>query len=163
MARSASYARRSGLAFVTVVMLLAGCSSAGEPAASSSSPARSPLTPVPVTSGPVTSSAPATQVPTYLERVRWAPSRGGRSLRVFPTHTGRTTQQDGAAEVAWQQVVRLAPTATTPTMKAQFDCHWTFARVAQPDKRSWNLETWRPVVSPQAMFDTRCNPGGPEE
>lgn len=91
------------------------------------------------------------------------PSDGGRSLRVVPTRAARVAEGEAGAAAAWKQVLRLAPAADTPTMKAQFDCHWTFARVAKPDKPSWNLETWRPVVSGQTMFDTRCNPGCPEE
>ncbi len=89
------------------------------------------------------------------------PGNGGRSLQVFPTQVARTATSDTGATAAWKLVVHLAPGADTPTMKAQFDCHWMFARVAKPGKSSWDLETWRPVVSAQAMFDTRCNPGGP--
>ena len=37
-----------------------------------------------------------------------------------------------------------------------------FARIAEPDKPSWNLEPWRPVVTESEMVDSRCNPGGPE-
>ncbi|MDQ2852063.1 MAG: DUF2599 domain-containing protein [Actinomycetota bacterium] len=80
----------------------------------------------------------------------------------MPTATGRSTRIGGAMARAWRQVVQRAPAANTPTMKAQFDCHWELARLAAPNKPSWNLETWRPVVSAQRMFDTRCNPGGPE-
>jgi hypothetical protein len=47
-------------------------------------------------------------------------------------------------------------------MRAQFDCHWRFARIVEPDKPSWNLEPWRPVVTESEMVDARCNPGGPE-
>lgn len=99
----------------------------------------------------------------YVDRVRWVPDAQGRSLRVYPSATGRAATVDGAMAAAWRQVTQLAPAADTPTMKAQFDCHWTFARLTEPNKASWNLETWRPVVSAQTMFDSRCNPGGPEE
>ncbi|MBO1767262.1 DUF2599 domain-containing protein [Allobranchiibius sp. GilTou38] len=90
------------------------------------------------------------------------PDSRGRSLRVYPTAAARATQEPSARAAAWQQVVRLAPAADTVTMRAQFDCHWDYARIAEPSKLSWNLETWRPVVSAQTMFDTRCNPGGAE-
>lgn len=109
------------------------------------------------------SSSVRTPTPTYVDGVRWVRDARGRSLRVVPSAAGRATTVDGAAEVAWRQVLRLAPDAGTPTMKAQFDCHWTFARRAEPAKPSWNLETWRPVVNAQTMFDTRCNPGGQQE
>lgn len=64
---------------------------------------------------------------------------------------------------AWAQVIALAPAADTETMRAQFDCHWIYARAVAPTKPSWNLETWRPVVTPEQMVAARCNPGGPEE
>ena len=53
-----------------------------------------------------------------------------------------------------------APGADTPGMRAQFDCHWQYAEFAEPGKRSWNLEPWRPVVDYQTMIDAGCNPGG---
>ncbi|MBO1754036.1 DUF2599 domain-containing protein [Allobranchiibius sp. CTAmp26] len=120
--------------------------------------------------GPTTStavvtnpSAIPTRIPAYVARVRWVPDARGRSLRVYPTAAARTTQDPAARTTAWRQVVHVAPAANTVTMHAQFDCHWSYARIADPSKPSWNLETWRPVVSAQTMFDTRCNPGGPEE
>ena len=60
-------------------------------------------------------------------------------------------------------MLRLAPDAGTPGMRAQFDCHWTYARLVAPDKHSWNLEPWRPVVGAQAMTRAGCNPGGGDE
>lgn len=86
----------------------------------------------------------------------------GRSLQVYPTENGRVTTADGAGDEAWREVLAKAPNAGTKGMRAQFECHWAFARLAAPDKPSWNLEPWRPVVSAQAMYDARCNPGGPE-
>jgi hypothetical protein len=47
-------------------------------------------------------------------------------------------------------------------MHDQFLCHWTFARLADPEKRSWNLEPWRAAVGYQATVSARCNPGGTE-
>lgn len=86
----------------------------------------------------------------------------GRSLQVYPTPSGRVTTADGAEDEAWSEVVRKAPGAEMRSMRAQFDRHWAFARLAEPHKPSWNLEPWRPVVSAQQMYDARCNPGGPE-
>ena len=48
-------------------------------------------------------------------------------------------------------------------MRAQFDCHWRFARFAEPGKVSWNLEPWRPGVDDDAMLASACNPGGAVE
>ncbi len=87
---------------------------------------------------------------------------GGRSLHIVPTASGRSAQGAADDDEAWSEVVGLAPDADQPGMRAQFDCHWTYARLVQPDKPSWNIEPWRPVVSESQMVDARCNPGGPE-
>lgn len=100
--------------------------------------------------------------PPYIAKVVWVSLPTGRSLQIYPTANGRVTTADGAGAEAWREVVRKASDAATKGMRAQFDCHWAFARLAEPDKPSWNLEPWRPVVSAQRMYDTRCNPGGPE-
>ena len=86
----------------------------------------------------------------------------GRSLRIYPTPAGRVAALSGSTE-AWHEVLRYVADAGTPGMEAQFDCHWTFARIVEPDKSSWNLEPWRPVVSQDEMRRSRCNPGGAEE
>lgn len=129
-------------------------------------PAASPTRePVPSTSVPapevVTSTAPAA-VPPFIDRVVWVDTPAGRSLQVFPTASGRRAQGDGDAAQAWREVLADDPSAGSPGMQAQFDCHWTFARLVAPDKPSWNLEPWRPVVDAQQMIAARCNPGGPE-
>ncbi len=59
---------------------------------------------------------------------------------------------------AWAEVVALDPSADTPGMQAQFDCHWRFARIIEPEKPSWNLEPGRPVVAEEDMIGARCNP-----
>lgn len=104
-----------------------------------------------------------------VARVVWVPTAGGGSLHVVPTQAGRTDKATTGA-AAWIQVQRLAKRAggkaaqvvDEPGMKAQFVCHWQFARIKEPKKPSWNLEPWRPVVSEKAMIDARCNPGGAE-
>ena len=103
-----------------------------------------------------------TAVPPYVAAATWVRGSGGLSLHVEPTAAGRTAQGADAAAEAWHEVLVLAPDADRPGMRAQFDCHWAYARVVQPDKPSWNLEPWRPVVSEQQLVDARCNPGGPE-
>jgi Protein of unknown function (DUF2599). len=94
--------------------------------------------------------------------VVWVSLPSGRSLQIYPTTNGRTVTGDSAEAEAWREVLRKSPNAGTRGMRAQFDCHWAFARLAEPNKPSWNLEPWRPVVSAQQMYDARCNPGGHE-
>ncbi|MGV9714187.1 DUF2599 domain-containing protein [Gordonia sp. NPDC003424] len=99
----------------------------------------------------------------FIDHVQWVQTTLGRSLQIYPTTSGRRTEADTAMAAAWAEVLRQAPDADTPGMRAQFDCHWNYARAAEPDKPSWNIEPWRPVVSDEEMIATRCNPGGPEE
>jgi len=75
---------------------------------------------------------------------------------------GREARGPRDAASAWQEVLRLAPDAGTPGRWEQFDCHWTWARILEPDKPTWNVEPWRPVVGPERMLAEGCNPGGPE-
>ncbi|MEE6175559.1 DUF2599 domain-containing protein [Mycobacterium sp. 050134] len=120
---------------------------------------------------PGTGAANASPVsPPFIDHAQWAQWHGLPSLRVFPTPSGRAaSRQAGAAasgadaDEAWSEVLRLAPDADTPGMRAQFVCHWQFAELALPGKTSWNLEPWRPVVDDAEMVATGCNPGGPEE
>lgn len=111
---------------------------------------------------PPSSSTTNATPPPYIARVVWVSLPSGRSLQVYPTANGRVATADDAGAEAWREVLRKAPDAGSRGMRAQFDCHWAFARLAAPNKPSWNLEPWRPVVSGQQMYDTRCNPGGPE-
>lgn len=113
---------------------------------------------------PATPSAPS---PPFVDHTQWTQWQGRSSLRVFPTAAGRlaSRQPDGGAlaDEAWGEVLAWAPDGDTPGMRAQFDCHWRFAELAQPGKTSWNLEPWRPVVDDTEMVASGCNPGGPEE
>jgi len=155
--------------------VLAGCSTPAPepPAAMTASPTATPTGP-PATAGSstATSSTATTSVPTssptptaappFIARVQWVRGSGGRSLHIVPTASGRSAQGAADDDEAWSEVLRLAPDTDQPGMRAQFDCHWTFARLVQPAKPSWNIEPWRPVVSESQMVDARCNPGGPE-
>jgi hypothetical protein len=142
--------------------VLGGCSSglAGSAPAPSST---TTSTAGPSTSGPAsttgTGSSPA---PPFVARVQWIKGSGGRSLHIVPTPAGRAAQGPADDDEAWSEVTVLTADADQPGMRAQFDCHWTFARLVQPDKPSWNIEPWRPVVTESQMVDARCNPGGPE-
>ncbi|MBP3084882.1 DUF2599 domain-containing protein [Mycolicibacterium fortuitum] len=103
----------------------------------------------------------------YVDHVEWAKWGDLSSLRVYPTDTARAlTRQPGSAaqaDQAWAEVLALSPDADLPGMREQFLCHWTFAELSEPGKTSWNLEPWRPEVSPELMLASGCNPGGSEE
>jgi hypothetical protein len=167
--RSRVAAATSGAALAAVVgVALAGCSA--EPAASAP-PATTPATTPPgssptttsTTTPPTSTTSPTpTAVPPFVARVQWVRGSGGRSLQIFPTASGRAAQGALDDDEAWGEVIRRAPDADQPGMRAQFDCHWTFARFVDPDKSSWNIEPWRPVVTDRQMAEARCNPGAPE-
>ncbi len=159
----------TGVGALLVALSLVACGAPSAPSSTAPSTASAASAPPASTSsgtgtrGTTTSTAPSTEPgPPFVTAATWVRGSGGRSLHVVPTAAGRVAQGPSAAAEAWAEVVRLAPDADQPGMQAQFDCHWTFARLVQPDKPSWNLEPWRPVVSDQQMVDARCNPGGPE-
>jgi len=149
--------------------LLGGCSAGSVTAvqtAASSVPvtttAAAGSTTTPSSTRSSTSTVRPAATPPFISQVQWVSGSGGRSLHIVPTASGRTAQGTADADEAWAEVLRLAPDAEQPGMRAQFDCHWRYARVVEPDKPSWNLEPWRPVVTESQMADARCNPGGPE-
>ncbi|MCT1710567.1 DUF2599 domain-containing protein [Dietzia cinnamea] len=161
--------RAAALAALLAIALAGGCAAdPDEPAGpetattgtpsgpgSSSSSTTSPPPPTP----PAPTAPPA---PPFIAAATWADSDYGVTLEVAPTDSGRRAWGAGDAEAAWQEVLQLAPDADTPGMWEQFDCHWTWARLLEPDKPTWNVEPWRPVVSPERMLAEGCNPGGPE-
>ncbi|WP_328591119.1 DUF2599 domain-containing protein [Gordonia zhaorongruii] len=99
----------------------------------------------------------------YIEGADWVQTEVGASLQIRPTRNGRQVSGDGVAEEAWSEVLALHPDADGPGMRAQFECHWTYARLVDPEKPSWNLEPSRPVVTESDMVSARCNPGAAEE
>ena len=106
--------------------------------------------------------------PPFVDHTQWAQWNQLRSLRVYPTTSGRAAaRQLGSsgpeADEAWAEVLALAPDAGTPGMHDQFRCHWELAEALQPGKPSWNLEPWRPVVDDTTMVSSGCNPGGGRE
>src|SRR6478672_1717934 len=157
---TASPLARAALAVTVCACLaavLAGCSTPAPepPAAMTATPTAAPSVPS-ATSGSNTATSPAPSTPTssptptaappFIARVQWVRGSGGRSLHIVPTASGRSAQGAADDDEAWSEVVRLAPDAAQPGMRAQFDCHWTYARLVHPDKPSWNIEPWRPVV-----------------
>lgn len=116
---------------------------------------------------PTAQADPAGPSAPYVDHVEWAKWGDLSSLRVYPTAAAREASRGpGGAALAgevWQQVLALTPDADIPGMREQFMCHWTFAELVEPGKTSWNLEPWRPEVSPDAMAAAGCNPGGTEE
>ena len=158
----------AGALAVAVVLTACGTDAAdGEPeSASTTGASTTSASPTPSSSGPFspTESAPAIVYrPPYIQRTEWTDTAVGPSLSVFPTNSGRHTTDTGAMAAAWAEVVALDPTADTPGMQAQFDCHWRFARIVEPEKPSWNLEPGRPVVAEEDMVGAGCNPGFAEE
>lgn len=101
------------------------------------------------------------QRPQLIAETHWDTTPEGKTLRIYPTELGRWYAGPDGEELAWEQVVALAPDAQTPGMRMQFECHW-YGRGAIPNKPSWNIEPWRPVVDDAVMMFSGCNPGGPE-
>lgn len=115
---------------------------------------------------PVASAQPVPPAP-YIDHVTWAKWGDLSSLRVYPTVAGRRAAgRPGTvaeADQAWAEVLAASPDAALPGMREQFDCHWQFAELVEPGKKSWNLEPWRPEVPVEQMLAAGCNPGGTEE
>ncbi|GED99027.1 DUF2599 domain-containing protein [Gordonia crocea] len=159
--------RGAVLAGATLALLaVAGCGGEASPPAPAASSAPA------VVDGSTGEPSPSEPVvylpPPYIARTVWAQTAVGPSLQVYPTVAGRRVTDPAAQGKAWREVVALSArygrySATSPGMRAQFDCHWVWARAVQPDKPSWNLEPGRPVVSEDQMIAARCNPGAPEE
>ena len=102
--------------------------------------------------------------PPYIDHTQWVHWADLSSLRVYPTPAGRLASTEFVKpDEAWSEVLADAPDADLPGMRDQFVCHWEVAEAAEPGKTSWNLESWRPVVSMTKMLEAGCNPGGIQE
>jgi hypothetical protein len=99
--------------------------------------------------------------PALIDHVSWGTTSLGRTLRIYPSPLGRTYEAPDGADIAWAEVLVLAPDAQSAGMRMQFDCHWS-GRAFIPNKPSWNLEPWRPPVDATLMAVSQCNPGAPE-
>lgn len=128
-----------------------------------------PLLAALTTQGTALADPVATPAPPYIDQTQWTSYGSNRtSLLVYPTAAGRDLagqlgKTAAQTSEAWSEVIKLAPKANTPSMRAQFVCHWRFSEFANPGKASWNLEPWRPVVDDNTMILSGCNPGGSEE
>lgn len=113
--------------------------------------------------GPAPSGSPVAATETWtvttwlgaqgVRSATWGEREGGRSLAVDPTPWARQSGLVGEA-TAWAQLVRDEPEADSTTMRDQFDCH----ALGATDKKTWNLEPWRPDVGFLATAAARCNP-----
>lgn len=128
---------------------------------STSSPSRSsPTTGSPAASPTARSSGSSGSL---IDHVVWTSTARGRQLQVFPTRHGRVSVNPADRKRAWDEVLHKDGKANIPGMQDQFYCHWDFARIADRNKPSWNLEPWRPVVGYRRTVEAACNPGGAEE
>lgn len=140
--------------------LISGC---GDDAATVDRSTMNTATTTTATTATTTTPAEPVYAPPFIESAEWTTTEQGPSLQVFPTESGRYVPGETELDTAWAEVVALDPTADSPGMRDQFACHWRYARLVEPEKTSWNLEPWRPVVTETEMVATRCNPGGAEE
>lgn len=161
---------RPAAAALAVLAAASGCSDpAPDPGAGTGPAPSSATSPVPTSSSPPPGSRAPAPSPTpvslpgpYVAAATWADTELGSTLEVAPTPAGRATRGPADAATAWREVLALAPGADAPGMWEQFLCHWTWARILEPGKPTWNVEPWRPVVDEGAMLAEGCNPGGPE-
>ncbi|WP_226995665.1 DUF2599 domain-containing protein [Gordonia phthalatica] len=154
------------VACCAAALILTGCSGGSDDGGITDyAPAPTTVSSSPVVESPSVESPSPTPVlpPPYIESATWVETEVGPSLQIAPTPNGRQVSSPTAGDEAWAEVLKLDPSADTPGMKDQFLCHWTYARLVQPNKPTWNIEPDRPVVSPDEMVRTRCNPGFAEE
>jgi hypothetical protein len=51
----------------------------------------------------------------------------------------------------------------TPSMRAQFYCHWDAARLYAPNKPSWDVDFERPIASELTYIKYGCKSDGPSK
>ncbi len=157
--------RALGAALTACVVACSAVACGSGDDAGTSAGTSSSVTPVtePTSESSVEPSPAPVYLPPYIDHVQWVDTEVGPSLQIYPTFSGRNADAPTAGDEAWSEVQKLDASADSPGMRAQFDCHWTFARLVAPDKTSWNLEPQRPVVTADEMIAARCNPGFAEE
>ncbi len=99
-----------------------------------------------------------------IQRATWSRSLWiwSPTLMVYPTEFGRYYASTLAVSAAWAETLDKGlqsgyPSANTPTMKVQFDCHYIFVRVRNVNKTSWNLDSKLPATDLFTEANYGCN------
>ncbi|QBS39275.1 DUF2599 domain-containing protein [Nocardia sp. CS682] len=161
--------RRSAIRTTGTVAMLVALTTAAGPAGATpalSAEEQPPLSKT-LSAAPISTGSSAENFDPFLDRplidhVVWTHGADSTRLMIYPTVAGRQDPFPPAEERAWQEVLHQAGDTDTPGMRDQFLCHWDWARIAMPDKPSWNLEPWRPAVGYPDTVAALCNPGAPE-
>lgn len=94
------------------------------------------------------------------------PSAWGRAVALattYPLSSGLLGVADQlSSTAAWSEALSKTaragnPNPGTPTMRAQFDCHFFWVSKRHPRKVSWNLDTLRPYASMLLLAQKNCN------
>ncbi len=113
-----------------------------------------------------------------IDRTSWIrTSEFNPTLSVYPTAWGRTVAlattypfssgflavaDQLSSTAAWSETLSKTaragnPNPATPTMRAQFDCHFFWVSKRHPRKVSWNLDSLRPYASMLVLAQKNCN------
>lgn len=94
------------------------------------------------------------------------PSAWGRAVAMattYPFGSGLLAVADQlSSTAAWSETLSKTartgnPNPATPTMRAQFDCHFFWVSKRHPRKVSWNLDSLRPYASMLVLAQKNCN------
>jgi hypothetical protein len=113
-----------------------------------------------------------------IDRTSWnRTSEFSPTLSVYPSTWGRTVAfattypftsgliravDQLSANAAWSETLAKTvrawnPNPETPSMRAQFDCHFFWVSKRDPRKASWNLDSLRPYGSLLVQAQKNCN------
>lgn len=113
-----------------------------------------------------------------IDRTSWnRTSEFSPTLSVYPSTWGRTVAfattypftsgiiravDQLSANAAWSETLAKTvrawnPNPETPSMRAQFDCHFFWVSKRHPRKASWNLDSLRPYGSLLVQAQKNCN------
>ncbi len=113
-----------------------------------------------------------------IDRTSWIrTSEYSPTLSVYPSAWGRTVAfattypftsgllglaDQLSANAAWSETLAKTvrawnPNPETPSMRAQFDCHFFWVSKRHPRKASWNLDSLRPYGSMWVQAQKNCN------
>ena len=94
----------------------------------------------------------------YVEYAWWSEEENGARLHVLPTEWGREatlrTPHKAFAEALDIAGWRSYDDTVYLALTNQYRCHAD----RYLDKKSWNVETWRPFVGYESTVDAFCNP-----